>query len=271
MPAKRNKDSHPAPAATAPSARGAAFGAIRLPAVLTHPVTVRVLQWLVLFLLPVIAYIPVMSGGFIWDDNHMVYANPLVQAGVKEGLGGFWFTRQNFDYFPLTSTTLWLEWRLWGLNAAGYHVTNILLHAFSGLLLWRVLRRLRIPAAWLCALLFAVHPVSVASVAWIAERKNTLTMLLNLTAVLWYLRWRASGWRSWGWYVAALATFALALLSKTAVVVTPLALGIMEWWLRARDAGSSTVRGARPPPSLIVTLAPFLALSIAMGSLTVLY
>lgn len=192
-----------------------------------------------LFLVTFLVYIPAIRAGFVWDDDDFLWDNPLVK--LPDGLYRFWFTTIWRDYFPLTSTTIWLEWRLFGAeNPWGYHFNNVLLHATSSLLLWRLLARLEIPGAWFAALIFAIHPVNVESVAWITQRKNTLPMMFALLSALLYLKSGGTGegnglapatpaWRS-PHYWLALFCFLLALLSKTSVVMLPVALLVLTWW-----------------------------------------
>src|SRR5262249_52546771 len=133
-----------------------------------------------------LAYLPTLRNGFVWDDDTFLTANSLIHA--RDGLRRFWFTSEAPDYWPVTSSSLWLEWRLWGTRAAGYHATNLALHLADLLLLWAVLRRLAIPGALLATLLFAVHPVNVESVAWITQRKNLLSMLFYLASIRWFVK-----------------------------------------------------------------------------------
>src|SRR6187401_1993004 len=90
------------------------------------------------------------------------------------------------QYYPLLHSAFWFEHRLWGDSTVGYHVVNILLHATAAALLALLLRRLAVRGAWLAAFLFLVHPVAVESVAWISEQKNTLSLVLYLSAALTY-------------------------------------------------------------------------------------
>jgi tetratricopeptide (TPR) repeat protein len=195
----------------------------------------------VLILLTVAVYIPAIRAGFVFDDPFLITDNPLVKA--SDGLYRFWFTTEAPDYYPVTSTLFWLEWRFWGENPMGYHVVNVLLHAANAVLIWVVLRRLEIPGAWLAALIFGIHPVNVATVAWVSEQKNTLSMLLYLVAILLYLRFDEDG--TWRWYRASLTAFLLALFSKTAVVMLPVVLLGCVFWVHGTVRWRDILRSGR--------------------------
>ena len=135
-----------------------------------------------IFLLAFAAYWPVLRGQFIWDDPLLVEKNPLVTHSLN--LRSVWFQTD----FPLTVVAFWLQWLCWGKAAGGYHTVNILLHAINSVLVWRVLTRLNVRGAWLAGAIFAVHPVCAASVAWISEFKNTLSLPFFLLSIWFYLR-----------------------------------------------------------------------------------
>jgi tetratricopeptide (TPR) repeat protein len=210
----------------------------------------------VMVLITLVVYIPAMRAGFVWDDDLFLTNNPLIKT--DDGLYRFWFTTEPPDYFPLVSTSLWFEWRVWGMDATGYHVVNIVLHAISSMLIWLVLRRLKIPGAWLAALIFAIHPVNVESVARITERKNTQPMVFYLLTILLYLRFESDGRRRW--YVLALSAFLIALLSKTSVVMLPFVLLGCAWWQRGNIQRKDLVRSI-----------PFFVMSGVLGLVTVWY
>jgi len=213
-----------------------------------------------IFVLALVVYVPVMDGGFIWDDDWLITDNPRMKT--FDGLVKFWRGGYDPDYYPLNWTSLWIEYQLWrdkplevwGIHINGYHVSNILMHAISAVLVWQVLRRLKIPGAWLAGMIFAVHPVNVATVAWISERKNTLSMIFYLAAILAFLDFDSR--RDWRWYVASLGAFVLALLSKTSVVMTPLVLLGCFWWRRNRIGWRD-----------VLVTAPFFLLSLGASAL----
>ena len=138
---------------------------------------------IILIMVPVfLIYFPVMKAGFIWDDDQEITANPSLHDW--NGLKDIWAGTKSADYFPLKTTMLWLEFHFWAVNAGAYHTVNFILHAIDSVLVWQVLRRLKVPGAWLAGFVFAVYPVHVESVAWIAERKNTLSLLFYLVGLL---------------------------------------------------------------------------------------
>ncbi|MGO9246740.1 MAG: tetratricopeptide repeat protein [Verrucomicrobiia bacterium] len=213
--------------------------------------------WLLALVLAVVtlaAYQPTWHAGFIWDDDGLITGNRMIKDG--DGLRKLWFSTEPRDYYPMTGSLCWLEWRAWGNNATGYHVLNVLLHAVNAMLVWMILRRLNIPGAWLAALVFAVHPINVATVAWISEQKNTLSMLFAAVAVLLWLRFCDEG--RWRWYGFSLAAFLLALLSKSAVVMLPVVLLGCVWWTRGRVRWKDVWCGL-----------PFFVTSLVLGLITV--
>jgi 4-amino-4-deoxy-L-arabinose transferase-like glycosyltransferase len=200
---------------------------------------------LIIIFLSLWVYFPSLSGQFIWDDNDIyVTKNQIIKT--SDGLYKFWITSEAPEYHPMTNSTFWFEWRLWEMNPTGYHVTNLILHIIISLLIWVVLRKFSIPGAFLAAMIFAVHPVNVESVAWIAQRKNQMAMLFFLFSILFYLIYlkadspatggpkqnRLYQLRTGRWYLLSLAMFALAMLSKGSVAILPVLLLGIVWWLR---------------------------------------
>jgi hypothetical protein len=200
-------------------------------------------------------YSPSLHAGFIWDDHDFyITGNPLLP--LPDGLYRIWFTDEPVDYYPLVYSTWWFAWRAFHDAPMGYHLINILLHAANGVLLWRVLRALHVPGAWFAAALWAVHPVNVETVTWIAQLKNILPMFFTLLSLLAYLRFESTAYRRY--YMASFVCFALALLGKPAGAMFPgVLLGLVSW--RQRSLTWKNVRRC----------VPFLALSIVAGLVTI--
>jgi tetratricopeptide (TPR) repeat protein len=197
-----------------------------------------------------------LHGGFIWDDDVYVTNNPLLTA--PDGLRRIWFTMDSpSQYFPLTYTVFRLERSLWGLNPAGYHWVNILLHAINAVLVWRLLKRLSVPGAWLAAAIFALHPVQVESVAWITELKSVLSLFFILLTLGCWLEFVGERSRRF-WYGLALGFYALALFSKTTACTLPAAL-LLILWLKTKPIDWRR----------LAQVVPFLALGLGLGLLTV--
>jgi tetratricopeptide (TPR) repeat protein len=199
-------------------------------------------------------YLPATKASFIWDDDAYVTENPLLRDGG--GLWRIWSTTETPQYYPLVFTTFWVEYQIWGLHPAGYHVINIILHAMNAALIGLILRLMRVRGGWWVALLFAVHPVHVESVAWVTERKNVLSGLFYLLSFHTYLRYELSARR--GLFITALLFFFLALLSKTVAASLPLALLLALYYMKKKLKVADGLR-----------LLPFFGLSVAMGLVTV--
>jgi Flp pilus assembly protein TadD len=225
--------------------------------------------WVRAFLLPaavlvalaLLAHGPAIRATFIWDDDVYVTANRHLQDVA--GLFAMWFqlgaTKQ---YDPLVFTTFWLEHRLWGLDPLGYHAVNIAFHGINVLLLWALVRSLRVRGAWLAAAVFATHPVFVQSVAWVSELKNVQSAFFALLCLLAYVRFsipeeaapRSRGVPEWRFYALSLVLFAAALASKPTVVSLPLLILLVIFWKRGE------VRRAD-----VLAVVPMMAMSFALG------
>ena len=183
-----------------------------------------------IFVLLLIAYLPALNGGLLWDDEAHITARELQSW---HGLWRIWFdlgvTQQ---YYPLLHSAFWFEHQLWGDSVLGYHLANLAMHAVSAFLVMLIMKRLALPGAWLGALIFALHPVCVESVAWISEQKNTLSAVFYLGSALVYLRFDEK--RRLSLYFGALGLFILALLSKSVTATLPAALLVVLWWQRGR-------------------------------------
>ena len=209
-----------------------------------------------LVLCAVAAFLPAIWSGYIWDDDSLLTANPLVQT--PRGLVQIWEGKNSRDYTPLTISAFWLEWRLWGSTAVGYHLVNLLLHALAAVLLWRVLAALRIPGAWLGALFFAIHPINASSAVWVAELKNTLSSVFFLGSILAFLT--AYIRRDGRWLVASVALFLFAGLSKGAVVTLPVVLAGCVFGMYGKFTRRDLLR-----------LLPFALIALAVALLTIRY
>ncbi|MFZ1932944.1 MAG: tetratricopeptide repeat protein [Thermoguttaceae bacterium] len=177
-----------------------------------------------------LAYQPAWHGGFVWDDDLHLLHNPVINR--PDGLKQAWLSGEYINYWPLTFTVYWLEHKAWGLDPLGFHLVNIALHALSAVLVWRILERLGMPGAMLAAAIFALHPVNVESVAWIAQLKGLLSLPLALLAMLFYLRHERDG--SWWQLAAAVGLFLLSALAKGLVLTLPVVLLACTWWQRGR-------------------------------------
>jgi tetratricopeptide (TPR) repeat protein len=214
---------------------------------------------LIIFALVFVAYRPILPGSFLLDDRRLVERdNPLVSGAL--GPFSIWFQTD----FALSTFAFWAQWLAWGAHPGCYHAVNMLLHAASAVLLWRLLAGLKIPGACVAASIFAVHPVCVNSVARIAELKNTLSLPFFLLSFWLYLpnldlnpnpnlnpeRPFSTALR----YGLSLAAFVLALMSKTSTVMLPLVLLACAAWQRGRIIRRDLLRTS-----------PFFVLALAFG------
>lgn len=199
-------------------------------------------------------YWPAFNGYWIWDDGMYISQNPLMNDPAR--LWKAWFQPGSFiEYYPITETVQWVQWKLWGDDTLGYHLTNVGLHLLSAFLVWRLLGKFGLRLAWLGGLLFAIHPMMVESVAWISELKNTLSLPPFLLAVCAWIDYEERGRR--GDYVRALALFLVSMLCKIGMAPFPVIILLYAWWKRGRVGWRDGLASA-----------PFFVISVILGLVT---
>jgi protein O-mannosyl-transferase len=184
------------------------------------------LQLALIVALTAATFLPTLKNGFIFDDRDLVTEN----AAVKDpsGLGRIWFTYETRQYYPLVFTGFWLEHKLWGLHPAGYHAVNVLLHTMNAILFWLILLQLAPRIAFICAILFAVHPIQVETVAWVSEQKNLLGLLFYFLSFLAFLKFHDS--RKKRLYALSIGFYVCALLSKSVAASLGIMIIFYCWW-----------------------------------------
>ncbi len=224
-----------------------------------------ILLALALVVTALVPYWQVRGHDFVaYDDNLYVTQNARVQGGLTLGNASWGLTTlSEANWHPLTWWSHMLDWSLFGPDAGGHHLTSAVLHAVNAGLLFLVLCRMT-GARWrsaLVAALFALHPLNVESVAWIAQRKTVLATLFGLLAL-----WGWAGWstrRALRDYLLALGWFALSLMAKPLLVTLPFLLLLLDWWPLRR-------LGRERPARLVLETLPFLALAAASSAITYL-
>jgi len=248
--------------------RRANAGPVRVPAAgsaHTAPAAERSAWWsewlapIVIVLATLAAFYPSLQNGFVdFDDDQALLLNPRYRGLGWANVSWMFTTLHMGHYQPMSWLTLGLDHLLWGMEPWGYHLTNLLLHAANGALFYLVclrLLRLAFPdvsrsserglraASAVAALLFAIHPLRVESVAWVTERRDVLSALFFLATILCYLRQHtgaAEPGTRWRWTALALGFYVLSLLSKAGGMVLPLVLVVLDVYPLRRLRGSAT-------------------------------
>src|SRR5438034_8133911 len=241
----------------------------------------RVVTGIVLVFLAIIVWIAfgkALRHDFLgYDDQRYVIQNAWVTNGLTPGGIKWAFTHVHAsNWHPLTTISHMLDCQLYGLQPWGHHLTNVLLHAAAAILLFLALRQLT-GAHWpsaLVAAVFAIHPLRVESVAWVAERKDVLSGVFFMLTLWAYARYARSNRPSSGRYMIALVLFALGLLCKPTLVTLPFLLLLLDYWPLRRFAGDHPTPdkplSAKPIRYLLIEKIPFFVLSAASCVATLL-
>jgi tetratricopeptide (TPR) repeat protein len=241
-------------------------------------------RWLVPSLVALVtfaAFLPTLQNQFVkWDDDENFANNPHYRGLAWSHLRWMWTTFHMGQYIPLTWMTLGMDYQLWGMNPVGYHLTSLLLHAANAVVFYFVVLRLLTLAlpgpserghalavsSGFAALVFAIHPLRVESVAWVTERRDVLSGLFYLLTILVYLRACEGEERGRRRYGLSVALFACALLSKSMAVSLPVVLLILDVY-PLRRLGGSLGWSSKPVRRIYVEKIPFVLLAGAASAM----
>src|SRR6266567_5997616 len=239
----------------------------------------------------VAAFLPVLRNGFVvWDDARNFVENPHFRGLGLEQLRWMWTTFHMGHYVPLSWMTLGLDYELWGMNPTGYHLTSLLLHAANAVVVYFIARWVleqtaapqwgQTPFEWsltpfapfalvaaIAALLFALHPLRVESVAWATERRDVLSGFFYFSSILAYLRSRGKDESKRGYWIAVLL-FVCALLSKATSMSLPAVLLILNVYPMRRIGGAAGWTSERAR-RVYLDIAPFGLLAAAIAALSI--
>ncbi|MDD5614048.1 MAG: tetratricopeptide repeat protein [Candidatus Omnitrophica bacterium] len=212
-------------------------------------------QIFILIILPVLIYSKSVNNGYIWDDDVHIYKN----AQIKDfnGLKTIWSKNTTNQYYPLTITFFWLAEKAWGLNPKGYHAMSIVFHIANTLLLFWAVKKLFGPLAFIGALIFAIHPIQVETVAWATEFKNILALFFFLLALLSYLKFDNN--KKSKDYIITIGLFLCAVLSKHIAVCFAF-IPMAYKWQREGKIGLREIKISMP----------FLSIGLLMGAIAVI-
>jgi protein O-mannosyl-transferase len=222
----------------------------------------------VLALLVLVSSWPAVNGKFLWDDERYVQHNDMTLH--RGDLLHIWIPGhlRVIQYAPLTFTSFWIEQHLWGRdNPLGFRLINLILQAGSAVVLWRALRRMRIPAPWLVAAVWAVHPLQAETVSWISQRENLLGGILAISCLLFYLD--AAGlsdpdspqhvWNfqhRWQTYRMAQLFFIVAVAANPALWPVPIVIALLLWFK------------CKLTPGLLLGLIPLLIIGLIFAAIS---
>jgi len=236
---------------------------------------------IVVFTVTAVAFLPALRAGFVnWDDDRNFLDNPAYRGLGLARLRWMWTTFHMGHYVPLTWMTHGLDYVLWGMDPRGYHLLNVLLHGATAVAVFFLARRLLALAfpdaeaprvtlgAAVAALLFAIHPLRVESVAWVTERRDVLSGLFYaLTLIAWLRSAEPGGTRRWYW--TAVALFVAALLSKAVVMTMPAIILLLNVYPLRRVRSWREAFGA-PGARMWGDVAPFALLSAGTAVLSLI-